>query len=74
MNEASDAASTFRLRDYQLDALARIFDEFAIDPAGPPDDPLVAHCRGDRTGEDGNDGGTGEALAGGKGDDDQPPF
>ena len=60
------------LRDYQIESAVTIFRTFAVDPAGPDDDPIVAGCRGDGIGEDGDHGGDRRPLADGSGDDDQP--
>ena len=62
-----------KFRDYQLDAIKSIFDEFGIEPAGPPTDQIVAHCSGNRSWEDSDNGGTGESVADRQGDDDKPP-
>lgn len=70
----SSEKPALRFRDYQLDALKRIFHSFGVDPAGPEDDPLVIACRGDGAGKDGLHGGTGETLAGGARDDVIAPF
>lgn len=65
---------SFQLRDYQIDTLVSVFHEFGIEPAGPADNEVVSACRGNWTGQDGDDGGAGETLAGGQGDDVVAPF
>lgn len=61
-------------RDYQLDALASIYADFGIDPAGPPSDEIVSRCSSNGTRENGDHGRASEELAGWSSDDDQPPF
>lgn len=58
-------------RDYQLDAIAKLYEQFGITPAGPPSDQIVAHCRRNRNWEDSRDGRVGSLVAGRSGDDDQ---
>lgn len=65
---------TFKFRDYQIDAIARIFAIFGVEPAGPPVDQVVLACRSHRAGENCDDGGAGEPLAERQGDADKPPF
>lgn len=63
-----------QFRDYQLDAIAQLFREFGVEPAGPETDQIVARCRGNWPGEDGNYGRASEELANGSSDDDKPPI
>lgn len=63
-----------RFRDYQVTAIANIFRLFGVDPAGPEDDPVVARCRSNGTGEDSCDGRSDSSLADRQSDDVEPPF
>ena len=63
-----------KFRDYQLDAIKSVFDEFGLEPAGPSDDQIVSHCRGDRTRQDGDNGGASESLADRSSDVDVAPI
>jgi len=72
-NEHGDQQS-IRFRDYQLDALKRIFVSFGVEPAGPKDDPVVIACRSDGTGENRLHGGARQTLAAWSRDDVEPPF
>ena len=61
-------------RDYQLDALAAIFRDFGVTPAGPADDEIVASCSGNGPRQDCDHGRASEELADWSSDDDQSPF
>lgn len=61
-------------RDYQINAIASIFRKFELDPAGPPDDQIVAACCGDGAREDCDDGRVSAVVADRTGDDDLTPF
>jgi len=67
-------ASELRFRDYQLDAIASVYRQFGLEPAGPEEDQIVAHCRGYGNGQDCDHGRAGEVVANGEGDDDEPPL
>ena len=70
----TDDSNTLSFRDYQLAAIANVFADFGVQPAGPPDDPVVTACRSHRARKDGDDGGAGQSLAKGASDDVVPPF
>lgn len=61
-------------RDYQLTALAAIYADFGLTPAGPTDDQIVASCRSNGAREDSDNGWVGQELALWSCDDDKSPF
>jgi len=70
-----NVSNAIRFRDYQLDAIANIFTEFGVEPAGPDDDQIVAACRSrNGTRENGNHGRPGKKLADRPSDDVVAPF
>ncbi len=71
---ASNDMPDITFRDYQIHAISSIFTKFGIEPAGPPEDQIVAACSGNGVRENGDDGRTCEVMANGASDDDLTPF
>ena len=74
MSNASHATATIQLRDYQVDAVAKVFQEFGVIPAGPPTDKVVTACRSNGARKNNDDGGASEPLASWTSAAYQPPF
>lgn len=36
----TETKSETRFRDYQIDAIVRVYQSLGVTPAGPPDDPI----------------------------------
>ena len=61
-----------QFRDYQLNAIRAVYEQFGITPAGPENDQIVAHCRGDSVRQNRVDGRASEVVASGPSDANEP--